>query len=149
MQAERGVIKNRSYARQINNFSGLRYGTITPTDLDVCLEFHGKLFIFGEIKYGGAVVPRGQMVFLERLCKAMHQKPLRYCFGVIADHHHAPTEDIDTHDAIVRAIWQNGRFMQPMTPGLTVRAAVDRMVSYVEKQEGITLWHRPQMVKVA
>ena len=38
MLAERGVIRNRQFAQQIRDFSGLRFGKITPTATDRLLE---------------------------------------------------------------------------------------------------------------
>ena len=67
--AERGEIRNLDHARQLVLFKGMRWGTITPTDIDGFIDFRNRLFIFLEVKYGDEPVPMGQRIALERLCK--------------------------------------------------------------------------------
>ena len=43
--AERGVIRNRQFAQQLRDFSGLRFGKITPTDIDGFMDFGDRLFV--------------------------------------------------------------------------------------------------------
>jgi hypothetical protein len=45
------VIQNVGRKQQINDFSELRFGNITPTDMDGCIECKDKAYIFIEIKY--------------------------------------------------------------------------------------------------
>lgn len=66
--AERGVIRNLAYTRQRADFRGLRFGTITPTDIDGLIEFEGRCCIFMETKHGDTDLPRGQRLALERNC---------------------------------------------------------------------------------
>lgn len=66
--ADRGVIRNLAFTRQRADFSGLRFGTITPTDIDGLIEFEGRCCIFMETKHGDADLPRGQRLALERNC---------------------------------------------------------------------------------
>jgi len=40
----RGKIEHRDRARQIRDFSNLRYGNITPTDIDGLIEYQNKCF---------------------------------------------------------------------------------------------------------
>ena len=54
------LIRNRDYMRQIKDFSGLRFGKISPTDIDGFLDFGNSLFIFVEMKHGDARIPYGQ-----------------------------------------------------------------------------------------
>ena len=65
--ANRGVIQNRERARQIIDFSGLRYGNITPTDIDGCIEYQDKGVAFIEIKHRDSPMPKGQELALTRL----------------------------------------------------------------------------------
>jgi hypothetical protein len=67
----RGKIRNRKAAQQIRDFSGLRYGKITPTDIDAFIDFGNKTFIIVEGKHGNAELPYGQRLALERLCDAI------------------------------------------------------------------------------
>ena len=67
---KRGVIRNRLSAMHIRDFSGLRYGNKTPTDIDAFMDFGGKVFVFIEAKCENAQCATGQRVALERLCDA-------------------------------------------------------------------------------
>lgn len=66
----RGVIRNREFAQQIRDFSGLRFGSITPTDIDAFLDFGGRRFVLIEAKHGTCEPKYGQRLALERLCDA-------------------------------------------------------------------------------
>ena len=63
----RGVINNVARKQQINDFKDLRFGSITPTDLDGVIEYRDKAYVFYEIKYLDAELPHGQRLCLERL----------------------------------------------------------------------------------
>lgn len=66
-EENRGKIQNPSRKRQIISFDGLRYGNITPTDLDGLIEYHGRAYVFMEYKLRDAVLPYGQQLALQRL----------------------------------------------------------------------------------
>jgi len=38
------IIRNEDFMRQIKEFSGMRFGRISPTDIDCFLDFGNKLF---------------------------------------------------------------------------------------------------------
>ena len=135
-----GVIRHRTRSLQVNDFRNLRYGKITPTDIDGALEFNGKLFIFIEAKFIGTPIGRGQELFLERITDSLTFNPQRFAYAIIADHHHPSDEDVDFSNMTVRTIRQNGRWKTPMQRGLTVRQAIDRMVSAVENITGKPLY---------
>jgi len=61
-------IRNLQHTRQRADFSGLRFGTIRPTDIDGSIEFEGRCCIFMETKHGDADLPTGQRLWLERNC---------------------------------------------------------------------------------
>jgi len=42
---ERGVIRNKQYARQIRDFSGIAVRNITPTDIDGFFEMKNEVFV--------------------------------------------------------------------------------------------------------
>ena len=125
---ERGVIRSRDFATQIRDFSGLRFGNITPTDIDAFLDFKDRLFVFVESKFGGAKLPTGQQMALERLCDACHQVPKRY--AVVLHATHWTHGDIDfALQYVVRYRW-NGRWITPSNP-ITVKDAVDDLIKRV------------------
>ena len=135
-----GVIRHRTRSLQVNDFRNLRYGKITPTDIDGALEFNGKLFIFIEAKFIGTPIGRGQELFLERITDSLTFNPQHFAYAIIADHHHPSDEDVDFSNMTERTIRQNGRWKPPVQRGLTVRQAIDRMVSAVENITGKPLY---------
>lgn len=139
---QRGVIQNRDRRQQIADMSGLRFNKITPTDLDGFIDFDNRLFIFMEGKFIGTPVLFGQGLSIDRLCDATHNPPHRYSFAIIADHCHPVTEDIDFACMTVRTIRQNGKWAPPLYQPLTLRAAIDRMVAFVENRQGKPLFFR-------
>lgn len=127
---ERGQIRNRSLAQKIRDFSGLRYGKVTPSDIDAALEFGGRLFIFIEGKRTGAPMPFGQRLMLERLTDAVHCPPVRVCTTAIVDHEDVEGVDVDYASSTVRAYRWNGKWLNPFGKARTLREFVDRMIAY-------------------
>lgn len=90
--AERGVIENRDRAKQIVSFAGLRFGSITPTDIDGLIEYRGRCFLLVELKhYTKPEMPYGQRLALERLASNL-SKPALLLHAI---HYTDATEDID------------------------------------------------------
>lgn len=97
MDDQRGVIRNRQYATQVRDFSGLRYGNITPTDGDLEIEYHNKCWVFGELKHKDAPLPPGQQLAFERKCDDMSNvKPTIF---IVASHN--TNGDIDVANTTV------------------------------------------------
>lgn len=66
--ADPAPIRNQQYARRLLLFTGLKYGAISPTNLDFSCDFGGRWFAFGEAKWKGTPLPTGQRRHLEALC---------------------------------------------------------------------------------
>ena len=67
MDDNRGKITYRERAKKIRDFSGLIYANkITPTDIDLYIDFGNKAFVYGELKVEGTDLPFGQQLALER-----------------------------------------------------------------------------------
>jgi len=98
LENKRGVIQHRERAKQINDFSGLRFGKITPTDIDGLIEYKNKLFIFIEAKYRDTELPFGQRLALERLCDSITDKP---CIVFIVSHNEPVENDVDVSKAML------------------------------------------------
>lgn len=128
----RGVIRNRSLAMQIRDFSGLAYGKITPTDIDGFLEFGDRLFIFIEGKRDGTPLSYGQTLALARLADACHIPPRRYATAIIVDHPSGES-DIDYATATVRTWRWGGEWRKPLQRGITLRAAIDRLMALTKR----------------
>ena len=92
----RGEIRNRDFALQVRDFSGMCFGRITPTDIDGLIEYHDKGFLFIETKYQDSELPFGQRLALERVVDNL-RKP---AIGIIASHD--CTGDIDVAATLVR-----------------------------------------------
>lgn len=124
--AERGEIRNRAYAAQIRDFRGLRFGKITPTDIDGFLDFGDRLFVFVESKFGGSAMPYGQRLALQRLCDSCHVPPRRHAIVLIAAH--MSDTDIDFANSKVTEYRWFGKWIHEGR-SVTVRAAIDGLVN--------------------
>jgi len=95
---ERGRIANRKRAKQLRDFSGLRIGKITPTDIDMSEDFEGQVFIFAETKLKNTDLKWGQRKHLEYLIQALRYPAVAY----ITEHEiYDPEIDIDMANTIV------------------------------------------------
>ena len=54
------LVKYRERAKQIIDFTGLQWDTITPTDIDGLIEYKNKAMVFMEFKHNDAQMPKGQ-----------------------------------------------------------------------------------------
>jgi hypothetical protein len=106
---EQGKIRHVERAQQINDFSGLRYGTITPTDLDGVIELHDKGYIIHEVKYRNAEVPYGQRLCLQRMVKDF-VKAGKKAIAIIVEHYVDDTsEPVDNAECNVREIFTTNK----------------------------------------
>lgn len=121
----RGIIKNRTYSSQQKLFVGLKYGKITPTDIDGFLDFKNKLFVVIEIKHGTGPVPFGQKLAIERIVDNLSNIAGKKAIGIIG-RHNSP-EDIIVGDCWVSAIRWNKQWT-PLHDGETVKSIIDKMV---------------------
>lgn len=128
MNDERGVIRNRDAALQIRNFSGLRYGNITPTDIDGMIEYHNRGYVLIETKYGDSELPQGQRLALERITDDLRKPSV----AIVASHE--STGDIDVANAIVRELRYQRKWHTTATQ-YTVRQIVDRFVVMLDGGE--------------
>ncbi len=115
-ECNRGVIQNREMKQQIADMSGLRFGKITPTDLDAFIDFGNRLFVFVEAKFNGAQVPNGQKLAIERLCDACHNPPKRHAVAFITSHN--DRGDIDFANSVVteyrwQGVWHKPKQINP------------------------------------
>lgn len=113
------LIRNREYKQQICDFSGLRWGNIIPTDIDMCVEYGGKLFVLAEAKYGTAEMPVGQKLAIERITDAIHN-PNKGVFSVAFVVSHKESGDIDMSKTVVTKYRYNNRWHLPTNPNATL-----------------------------
>lgn len=124
MAVSRGVIRNRQFANQVKDFSGLRYGSITPTDIDGAIDFGNRVFVFIELKYGAGNIPCGQKLALERIADDLD------CYGkptiaIVA--RHDSDADIDVANCPVEQIRFRGKWIL-LANHHTVRYVIDRFL---------------------
>lgn len=130
--AQRGVIRNRQYATQIRDFSGLRYGNITPTDGDFEIEYHNICWVFGELKHGSAPLPYGQRLALERKCDDIsHAKPT---IVIVASHD--TSGDIDVANTTVTEFRFDCRWVVPKNK-TTTKELIGRFIKWAETGKGV------------
>lgn len=124
--ADRGIINNRERARQIIDYSGLRYGKIIPTDIDGFIDFGNKLFIYLEFKYGEAEFVTGQRLAIERAVKASRVP----CYALLCRHNISdPKTDIDAAIATVDIYYtQKDIWIKPKEV-ITTRKAIDILLA--------------------
>ncbi len=124
--SERGVIENRKRKQQILDFRGLKYGKITPTDIDLSLDFQGKAFVFGEVKYGDACLPVGQRVHLENLVKAIGDSKRR-AIAIVARHDvNDCAQDVLVHRCKVSELYfDSERYWRAPKHPITVKEVID------------------------
>lgn len=94
-EQQRGAIYNYARARQQNSFVNLRFGNITPTDIDGMIDFGNNVFVIIEIKYLDAEMKTGQRLAIERLTDAL-QKAGKQAIAILASHSvDNPEKDVD------------------------------------------------------
>jgi len=104
--SQRGNIKNKGRAQQINSFSGLiRRRNITPTDIDGLIDYNGKAFIILEGKYGDAELPKGQRMALENLANAMLDGSKKVVVIIFRHNIHNVNEEINVSTQPVTEIY--------------------------------------------
>lgn len=129
--SERGEWRHRQRGAQLLSFSGLRWGTITPTDFDLFIDFGGRAFVLGELKYRDAPMPRGQELALERAVDTWAHAGVP-TIGFIA-RHHIDIGEVAVADAeVVKIRWAGVWRMQMEL--CTVASLIDRFHEYATRQ---------------
>ena len=127
---ERGKIRHRERARQLRDFTGLRWGTITPTDIDGFIDFNNRLFVYIETKYSEVDVSYGQKLALARQCDAAAAAGI-IATVLIVEHDTPAKQDIDVAACPVREYRWDGQWEEPCSP-ITCRGAIDKLRAKVE-----------------
>lgn len=111
-QSNRGVIQYRERRCQIVDYSGLKYGNITPTDIDGVIEYRDKAYAFIELKHGKAEMPGGQERAMKNLVDNLASQG-KLAAAFLCEHYvHNPQEDVDATKAIVRKVYYNGNWQE-------------------------------------
>jgi hypothetical protein len=129
--SDRGKILHPDRKQQINDFSGLVFGKITPTDLDGVIEYHNKAYVFLEVKYDNAELPYGQRLAIQRLVQDTSNKE-KYSIAIIAQHSVFNTKDsVNVAECQVREIYlyTENRWRKSKR-AITVRQCIDSFFRY-------------------
>lgn len=129
------LVKHRERAKQIIDFTGLQWDTITPTDIDGLIEYKNKAMVFMEFKYNDAQMPKGQELALQRLAddsqKVGKEATVLECIHFVGD----CNDDVIAPDAIVRRIYYKGKWYDDGKS--TVKDKIDSFISYVSNRRFI------------
>jgi len=120
----RGAIRDAKKIARLRDFTGLRFGKITPTDVDGLLEFRGKCYVLMEAKHGSAPLPDGQRIAYERLADDLMVagKPMLVLHLI-----EMGPEPIDYAKCLVVRARVGGEWTQRYS-GITCREAIDRFL---------------------
>ena len=105
----RGVIQYREWSKQIIDFSGLRYGNITPTDIDGYIDFHNQLTILMEFKYGNAKLPYGQKLAYQRMIDDI-EKSGKPAYLLVCSHNIELAKDVPAAYTYVKGIYHKKKW---------------------------------------
>lgn len=110
----RGSIQYPDRARQLLDFSGLKYGRITPSDIDGVIEYQDRAYIFYEAKYDGAPMSYGQRLLYKRLADDLKNKCGKPVIVMVCDHSQGDTSiAVNLAEAQVREAYIKGAWSAP------------------------------------
>lgn len=127
----RGQIRNTDYRKQIFDMSLIRYGNITPTDLDAMIEYKNTGFILIEAKYKlDFYQDKGQRLAHERLVDALWtaHKPSVLIF---ARHQVQLPNQVNLAHCLVTYYRYCGQWRK--WTGWTVKQVVDSFINHLDR----------------
>ena len=126
---EPGLINHGSRARQLNSFTGLKFGSITPTDLDGLIDYHNERFAFLELKLRDGPLSEAQATAIIRVVDAIEAAKKRAAFFVAEHCEDDPTVDVPADRCLIRSIYSRQQWWQPEIE-MTLRAGLDRFLGF-------------------
>ena len=127
----RGTFKNKKKAKRIHDFRGLRWDNITPTDIDLCLDFQDTSFVFGEGKTRGASWEHGQRLALTRVVDACAKGGRRAVLLLWEDP--PGYDDVVVKNQIVKESYRNEKWNCHGYVDLTMKQAIDKFLNEAGK----------------
>lgn len=129
---DNSYLKNRKYAKQLIQFTGLTFGSNgqkRPTDIDGFMDFDNRHFVFIEVKHGDADLPHGQRLALERLCDACTAAG-KHSTLMIGRHNTLDAgEDIDAAKLELSQLRLEGIWWKPAKQ-MTIREAIELFIEH-------------------
>lgn len=130
MAKERGRFHHPQRARQLLSFEGLRWGTITPTDFDLFIDYQGRAFVLAELKHEDAPLHRGQELAIERVVDAWEKAGIP-ALALVASHSIDIGDVTVAHARVVRVRWK-GRWVSERR-NFSVAQVIERFFIRVNK----------------
>lgn len=129
-----GEVFNEERLKQSLLFTGMeRMRGITPTDIDMVIEYGGKAFFYGECKTEGKEMPHGQRKLYERAVDFNNKAGI--ISAAILFTHNVPTpEPIIAKDQMVKKVYFQGKWTDVSTSNITVLDAIIKFEKYCEKK---------------
>lgn len=135
-QQQESLLTHRDRAKQLIDFSHLKYGVFHPTDIDGVIEYKDMLYIFFEFKYQDAVFPVGQRLCLERLCNDAF-KAGKQAIAIVARHSETDANiDVDAGRTRVDEVYYSGKWIK--SKPMLAQTLVDNYIKlrfYTEDRE--------------
>lgn len=130
MVDKRGKIEHPLKASQQIDYSNVRYGNATPSDIDGVLELRNKLFVFFEFKDANAQpLMGGQRVALQRIADAI-SKGGKTSIVIVGEHSTPVGRDIMADDSLALEVRWEGRWHDVRTKKMTVKQCTDAAYSF-------------------
>lgn len=136
MTVPRGVIRNEEFAKTLKDFSGMRFGTVTPTDIDGFIEFGNKNFILIELKHGNSPLPYGQKLALERLVDSIATDKNKNAILIVGSHNAGPAQRIDTANCLVKMYRSRNVWHYPERT-ITVKTLADAYLKFCNQPKEV------------
>ena len=126
----RGKVQFRNRMKQIIEFDGIKYGNITPTDIDGFFEKENEGFVFYEFKLDGCDMPTGQSLAYKRVVDALQTADKKSILFLCKHNVQNPMEPVPAKDAIVEKLYFRGHWFQG--DGQTAKEWTDRFMGWLE-----------------
>jgi len=114
MTGDTGKIRYPRRASQQIDYSGVRFGNATPSNVDGLLELDDHFFVIFEYKHASAAkMSNGQRIMIERVCDAIHARtsPPSYCVAIVAQHESPVGTEIDGANAKALGVRWKGKWI--------------------------------------
>ncbi len=126
MTGDTGKIRYPGRAFQHIDFSGIKYGNATPSNVDGVLELDGKLFVILEYKHDSAqAMSKGQRMMIERITDGLDSGG-KYSIAVIGTHSSPIGQEIDGANSRAVEIRWKGEWKAMTGKNFTVKDCIDR-----------------------
>ena len=131
MSSERGVFHSEARARQLIKFEGIKYGNITPTDIDAMIEYQNMAYIFVEVKHLNKRLDRGQELALQRMVDDA-AKVGKIAVAFVLEHDVTDSNnDVYLTECKIRNFYYGGHWLDKHT-GKPPKEVFDSFIEYVE-----------------